>query len=101
MQKYVYADSLTPVSADGFKFTANRDYPGAVSDFESTFAFLEATRCDILVTTHPDASSLWDRIAARAASLTPDPVVDSAGCRGLAELGREQLRKRIAVESNP
>src|SRR5919106_6186340 len=38
----VYADSLTPVSAAGFRFTASREYPGAVENFEKSFAAIEA-----------------------------------------------------------
>ena len=52
----VYADSVTPVSTDGFKFTRSQEYPGAIRDFEKSLAFLDAAPCDILLTTHPDAS---------------------------------------------
>jgi metallo-beta-lactamase class B len=94
----VFADSVTPVSADGFKFTTSREYPKAIEDFERSFAFLEAARCDVLVTTHPEASGLWDRIEARERGVNPDPMVDSSACRRLAEQGRSQLRERIAEE---
>jgi metallo-beta-lactamase class B len=89
----VYADSLTPVSAAGFKFTSSRDYPGAMRDFEKSFAFLRAAACDILLTTHPDASAFWDRVAER------QPMVDPDACRQLAGRAEEQLRRRIAVET--
>jgi metallo-beta-lactamase class B len=94
----VFADSVTPVSADGFKFTNSREYPKAIEDFERSFAFLEAAPCDVLVTTHPEASGLWDRIEAREHGVSPDPIVDSGACRRLAEQGRSQLRERIAEE---
>ncbi len=94
----VYADSITPVSADGFKFTKSREYPEALADFEKSFAFLETTSCDVLITTHPDASDLWDRLEARERGVTPDPMVDSGACRRLVEHGRAQLRERIAEE---
>jgi len=94
----VFADSVTPVSADGFKFTTSREYPKAIEDFERSFAFLEAARCDVLVTTHPEASGLWDRIEARERGVNPDPMVDSSACRRLAEQGRSQLRERLAEE---
>ncbi len=94
----VYADSLTPVSADGFKFTASREYPHALADFKKSFTFLEATPCDILITTHPEASQLWDRLDARQHSATPDPMINAGACRELAEHGRERLQQRIAEE---
>jgi metallo-beta-lactamase class B len=93
----VYADSLTPVASDGFKFTKSRKYPRAVEDFEKSFRFLEAVPCDVLVTTHPEVSRLWDRLEARERGATPDPMMDSA-CRNLAEHGRDQLRQRLADE---
>jgi metallo-beta-lactamase class B len=96
----VYADSLTPVSAAGFTFTHSREYPGALKDFEKSFSFLEAVPCDVLVTTHPEVSALWDRLEARQRGTTPDPMADSRACRRLAEGGREQLRQRLAIEAS-
>jgi metallo-beta-lactamase class B len=97
----VYADSLTPVSAAGFKFSKNREYPGALEDFEKAFSFLEKVSCDVLVTTHPENSYLWDRLKARDEGATPDPMVDPGACRRLAVRGREQLRQRLAEEAVP
>ena len=94
----VYADSLTPVSADGFKFSKNRDYPSALNDFEKSFVFLETVHCDILLTTHPEISELWERIKARDQGIKPDPMVNSGACRQLAQRGRELLRQRLADE---
>ena len=70
-----------------------------MADFDKSFAFLSTTPCDILLTTHPDVSNLWARVEARQRGVTPDPTIDSAACRQLAERGREQLQKRIASES--
>jgi metallo-beta-lactamase class B len=92
----VYADSLTPVSADGFLFSRRKDYPHA-ADFEQSFSFLDSTPCDILVTPHPDASNLWQHVKQRDSS--PDALIDPTACRVLAETSREQLRKRLATES--
>jgi metallo-beta-lactamase class B len=75
----VYADSLTPVSASGF-------------------AFLDTAPCDVLITTHPDTSAWWDRVAARERGVKPDPLVDTGACRELAQHAREQLRERLAEE---
>jgi metallo-beta-lactamase class B len=94
----VYADSLTPVSADGFKFTHNAEYPNAIQDFQKSFAFLRSTPCDILVSTHPDGSALWDRLVARQKGVKPDPLVDTSACREYAQRAEESLRQRIAAE---
>jgi metallo-beta-lactamase class B len=92
----VYADSLTPVSADSFLFTRSREYPDAVDDFERSFSFLDNTPCDILVTPHPDFSSLWQRLEQR--STNPDALIDPPACSTLAESSRERLKKRLAEE---
>lgn len=97
----VYADSLSPASADGFRFTQNQQYPTAIHDFQKSFAFLRTTPCDILLTTHPDASGFWERLKARESGVTPDPMVDSAACRRLADNAEEMLRKRITAETRP
>jgi metallo-beta-lactamase class B len=89
----VYADSLTPVSADGFLFTRS---PQSIADFERSYRFLESAPCDILLTPHPEFSSLWQRLQQRDSM--PDAVIDRTACRALAESSRERLRQRIAVE---
>lgn len=94
----VYADSLTPVSSDGFRFTNATDYPHAVQDFEKSFVFLETTPCDILVTAHPENSLLWDRLQAQESGTAADPMVSPAACGQVAKRGRELLRQRIAEE---
>lgn len=93
----VYADSQTPVSADEFLFTRNGTYPSAIADFEHGFAVLDTLHCDVLLTPHPDASQLWQRIAARDAGQA-DALVNANACRAYATTGRERLRQRIAKE---
>ena len=96
----VYSDSMTPVSADTFRFTDSPEYPGAVRDFERSFAFLRATPCDILLTSHPDASNLWQRLEGRERGVRPDPLVAPDACRELAARAAEQLRRRLESEKS-
>jgi metallo-beta-lactamase class B len=93
----VYADSQTPVSADDFFFTKSSTYPSAIADFEHGFAVLETLPCDVLLTPHPDASKLWQRLAARDAG-NPDALVDAGACKAYANAARERLKQRIASE---
>lgn len=98
----VYADSLSPVSTQGFKFTASREYPNAIQDFEKSFAFLNAAPCNVLVTPHPDASGFWDGSDGRLHGVLmvhPMVGIDPDPCRPLADSAREQLRKRIESET--
>jgi len=93
----VYADSQTPVSAEGFLFTRNDTYPTALADFERGFALLERLDCDVLITPHPSASNFFERIAARDNSRTP-ALIDRDGCKRYAANARQQLAKRVATE---
>jgi metallo-beta-lactamase class B len=85
----VFADSQTPVSADGYRFTGTP----AAAGFERGAALLEGLSCDILVTPHPGASSFWERRASAAG------LVDRDACRRLAESARQQLARRLAAEA--
>jgi metallo-beta-lactamase class B len=91
----VYADSQTPVSADDFLFTRN---PSAIAAFTHGFAVLESLPCDVLLTPHPDASRLWERVAARDAGRT-NALVETNACRSYAGTGRERLKRRLASEA--
>jgi metallo-beta-lactamase class B len=93
----VYADSQTPVSAEGFLFTHSATYPTAIADFEHGFAALEQVPCDILLTPHPDASGLWQRVAARDAG-NADALVQPGACRAFASAARDRLAQRVAKE---
>ena len=88
---FVYADSQTPVSADGFLYTSSTTYPSALADFARGQAVLEGLSCDVLVTPHPSASSLWERVAAGT-------LVDRDACRKFAAAARARVAERVARE---
>jgi metallo-beta-lactamase class B len=83
----VYADSQTPVSADGFLFSRS----AAVDEFHRSYAVLNSLPCDILLTPHPGASQLFERVASRK-------LVDRKACRALAATSARQLDERLAKE---
>lgn len=90
----VYADSQTPISADGFRFTG----APAVSQFRDGQARIEGMRCDLLVTPHPAASQLWDRVARRDAG-DAAALFDAGACRRLAAASRAALEARLGREA--
>ncbi|MBB4637835.1 subclass B3 metallo-beta-lactamase [Longimicrobium terrae] len=90
---FVYADSQTPISADGFLFSASPRYPNAVADFRRGYEVLERLSCDILITPHPGASNLWQR-----AATAPDGLIDPQACKQYAARSREQLQTRLQTE---
>ena len=94
---FVYADSQTPVSSNGFLFTSSTVYPTALADFERGHTTLEAISCDVLVTPHPAASSLWDRISPSDGTRSP-AFVDRTGCKRYAAGARRALERRVEQE---
>jgi metallo-beta-lactamase class B len=84
----VYADSQTPVSADGFLFTKHN----GVEQFQHGAIVLDQLRCDVLMTPHPSASSLFERVETKT-------LVDPEACRRLAATAREALAKRVKAET--
>jgi metallo-beta-lactamase class B len=94
----VYADSLAPLSTDGFLFTRNTTYPNVLKDFESSFNTLDVLPCDILLTPHPDVSALWTRLEKHAGGAGADAFVDPTACHRLVLAARERLRARVMAE---
>lgn len=92
---FVYADSQTPISHDDFRFSDRDAYPTALDDFERGFAVLERIPCDVLITPHPGASSLWER-----AATAPDGLVDADACRRYTANARQQLQRRLEREGS-
>ena len=93
----VYADSFTPVSDDEFLFTRNSGYPGVLDDFARSFAMLEALPCDLLLTPHPGASHLWERLA-RSDSGDADALLAPGQCTADAAAGRAAVAARVKKE---
>jgi metallo-beta-lactamase class B len=85
-----FVDSLTPVSAEGYRFT---DHPERVAPFRSTFDKVARLDCDVLITPHPSASNLFARIAGLAA------FVDRGACAAYAGGAARRLDERLAREA--
>ena len=85
----VYADSVSAVARPGYRFS---DHQEILAQFAKSFAWLESVPCDVLITPHPDASDLFERVGA-------GKLVDGGACRRLAAEGREGLKQRLAKET--
>lgn len=85
----VYADSLSPVSRKDYRFS---DHPAYLTAYRSSLAKVAALDCDILLTPHPSASNMIERMAGRAA------IEDPNSCRVYAEKLGKQLDARLAKE---
>ncbi len=82
----VYADSLTAVSTNGYRFT-----PKAAA-YRSSIAKVRDLPCDILISTHPSASSFWERVGSQK-------LIDPNACRAYADNADRNLDKRLAEET--
>jgi metallo-beta-lactamase class B len=85
-----YADSATTVSSDGYRFT---DHPDRIARIRIGHARIAELPCDVLVTPHPSASNLFDRLAGKA------PLVDPQACRTYANGAAARFEARLAAEA--
>lgn len=95
-ENVVFGDSLTAISADGYRFT---DHPELVATFRRSFAKVEDLPCDVLIAAHPGINDLWER-QERAAKEGSVAYVDSNACRALVTGARARLEKRLASEKH-
>ena len=86
----VYADSLSAVSRDDYKFSDHEEYLAA---FRASLARIAESRCEILMTPHPSASAMRDRMTGQK------PLFDINGCRNYAEALGKRLDERLAKEA--
>jgi metallo-beta-lactamase class B len=91
----VYADSLTAVSADSYRFTS---HPDLLAGFEKSIATINDMPCDILLTPHPGFSGTLRRLEAREKGGKPDAFIEPGACKKLAQASRQGLAERIAKE---
>lgn len=84
-----YADSATAISADDYRFT---DHPDQVSRVREGLKRIAALPCDVLITPHPGASDLFDRLAGRK------PLGDPSACRRYGEAAMAKFDARLAQE---
>jgi len=93
----VYADSLTAVSAPGFRFTGDATHPSIVDRFSQSIKTIDQLPCDILIPVHPGFSNLF----ANADKANPDAFIEPRPCRVYATMARRTLDQRIAQEKQP
>ena len=85
----VYADSLSPVSRANYRFS---EHPAALAAFRRSIATIADGRCEILLTPHPSASAMRERMT------RVKPLFDPAGCRAFAAERTKALDERLAKE---
>lgn len=87
-----FADSLTTISADDYRFT---DHPGKIATVRRGLAAAATLPCGILVTPHPGASDLFARLSGQQPLSTP------GDCAAYASRASARFDKRLADEAAP
>jgi metallo-beta-lactamase class B len=82
----VFASSLNPVSADGYRFTSPSSRP-LVAGFRRSYAAMAAMRCDILITAHADQYGTKERFQTAPGA-----------CRAYARAAERALSARMRKE---
>jgi metallo-beta-lactamase class B len=81
----VFASSLNPVSADDYRYTVRSSH-SIVAGFRTSYTRISQTRCDILISAHPDYAG-----SARYNNR-------QGACRAYVERSRKGLDERIDLE---
>ncbi|GGD55196.1 subclass B3 metallo-beta-lactamase [Croceicoccus mobilis] len=90
-QRMAYVDSLTTFGLGGYRFT---DHPQVVAAARAAFAKVAALPCDIVMSPHPQATSMYQRIEG------DKPLVDADGCKAYAQRAEAGLDRLLAKEAS-
>lgn len=88
-RRMAFADSVSAVSGPEYRFA---DHPEYVAAFRTGLGRIAALGCEILLTPHPSASTMFERIAGRT------PLAEDGACAAYAARGRAGLDARLARE---
>ena len=87
-RRIAYVDSLSPVSADNYRFS---DHPQTIAAFRTSISKVSQLPCDELLTPHPSASSMIEKLR--------DGTLGSPGqCQRYAAALTSALDKRLSKE---
>ena len=87
-RRIAYVDSLSPVSADSYRFS---DHPQTIAAFRTSISKVSQLPCDELLTPHPSASSMIEKLR--------DGTLGSPGqCQRYAAALTSALDKRLSKE---
>jgi len=93
----VYADSLTALKGPGYSYSDEKAHPGVVAGFRRSFNTMADLPCDILLTSHPEASFMDQRLA-RPVAGKGSPLVEEGACRVYAIAAAIRLNKLLMAE---
>lgn len=92
----VFADSLSAISRDGYKFGAEAG--GAEQAIRDSAARIAALPCDIFLSNHPFLFDMKGKLAALGEA---NPFIEKGKCKEYAENSVTSLQRRLATEQKP
>jgi len=93
----VYADSLSAVSAPGFRYSGIGDGGRYLAAFRRSIATIAGLPCDVLLAPHPGSFGLDEKLG--RPMVGGNPWVDRGACRAYADTAARGLDRRLAEES--
>lgn len=93
----VFASSLNPIAADGWRFS-DPAHSMNVTAFRHSFTTLRGLPCGILLTAHPDQSGGDVKFRALETGASPNPFIDPRACRDYADKYERLLAERLDKE---
>ncbi|HTE40551.1 MAG TPA: subclass B3 metallo-beta-lactamase [Steroidobacteraceae bacterium] len=96
----VYADSLNPISAPGYQYTASSRKPTGQQQLEQSFAALEGLSCDVMLTPHPELADLFAKLQRKEGG-DANAFRGAPACAQYVETYRGKLRDRVNQEIRP
>jgi metallo-beta-lactamase class B len=91
-----YIDSLTAISDPHYRYSDDSSHPGYLASFRQSLQQISQLSCDILLTPHPGASAMWQRLGTQ----TSQPLVNPNSCSEYAATASLMLDKRLADEKS-
>jgi metallo-beta-lactamase class B len=92
----VYAESLTPVAAPRFRYSADA---ARVKQFRGSIEKIRALPCDVMIPTHPSAGRLFE-LRAVSEQKGRQAFIDPGACREYADRADKGLTARLKLEAD-
>lgn len=89
--------TVTAISDDTYRYSDDPLHPGVIIGFKQPIDKVDQLPGDILLTTHPSASDLLQRLGPQASK----ELIDPSACSRYAANARNELQKHITREQEP
>ena len=95
----VYADSLSAVSAEGFRVTDPSRTPTVAEQITASAQRVRELDCDVLLAPHPFLFQMPEKLETMASDPDTNPFIDPAACDAYAAFFDDWLARRLEEEA--